>query len=92
MEHQGALRRLSPEEVNFARVIGICNAIDNGASHEKLLSFKVDLQCAAFQFEFHEGGVDNPNHPALRRAINLREQMRQTAKAVGRDTLQRIYE
>lgn len=92
MDHQGAMRRLSPEEVNFARVIGICNAIDNGADNETLQQFKVDLQCASFQFELHEGGVDNPTHPAIRRAINLREQMRQTAKAVGRDTLQRIYE
>ena len=92
MEHQGALRRLSPEEVNFARVIGIANAIDREVPKEVLEAFKVDLQCASFQFELHEGGVDNPSHTAIRRSINLREQMRQTAKAVGRDTLQRIFE
>ncbi|CAK0905696.1 unnamed protein product [Prorocentrum cordatum] len=92
MEHQGALRRLSPEEVNFARIIGIANAIDREASKDVLEAFKVDLQSAAFQFELHEGGIDNPSHTAIRRSINLREQMRQTAKAVGRDTLQRIFE
>ena len=92
MEHQGSLRRLSPEEVNFARVIGICNAIDRNADKDELEAFKVDIQCASFQFEYHEGGIDNPTHTAVRRSINLREQMRQTAKAVGRDTLQRIFE
>ena len=92
LEHQGSLRRLSPEEINFARVIGISMAIDAGASEETLRAFKTDLQCASFQFEFHEGGLDNPSHSGVKRAINLRESMRQVAKAVGRDCLQRIYE
>ena len=81
LAHKGALRRLSPEEVNFARIVGIHNAIKNNASEDKLKRFRLDILNASFQFEYHEGGVTNPEHTLLPRAINLRESMRQTAKA-----------
>lgn len=89
---KGSLRRLSPEEPNFARIIGIHSAILAGADDSVLDGFKVDLLCAPFQFEYYEGGAQNPLHGALPRAINLRESVLSEAVAVGRDTVQRIFE
>ena len=87
LEHTGNWKRLSPEEVNFARMIGIKNAIDKGASDEVLKAYKVDLVSSATQFELHQGGLDNPEQTAIPRAVNIRESMRQAAKVGwGQDT------
>ena len=90
LNHIGSLKRLSPEEPNFARIIGIYNAIK--ANSDNLDMFRIDLLCAPFQFEHHEGGIDNPNYAAIPRAINLREAAVAEAGALGRDTIQRVFE
>ena len=92
MHHQGSLQRLSPEEPNFARIIGIGMAIDSGADDTVLRTVRRDILCSPFMFEFFDGGLEDPTQGAVPRAINLRETSIAEASAVGRDTLQRIFE
>lgn len=89
---RGALKRLSPEEPWFAKVLRLGEVIRDGADDETLMRWKSAMLGASWQFELYENAIARPTEGALERAINLREQMVSEGIAVGRDTVQRIIE
>ena len=94
LAHKGSLKRLSPEEPNFARIIGIYKAIQENRDDE-LDGWRLDILCAPFQFEYWDCEVPadkQTDGAALPRAISLREATLAEAAAVGRDVLQRVFE
>ena len=92
LEHKGALKRLSPEEPMWGRILGIKAAIDRGVDEETLQRFAIDVVCAPFQFEYVEEAASNPMKILVPRALNLREQLVAEGRAEARDCLQRMFE
>jgi hypothetical protein len=86
MKDLGRLKRLSPEEPFFAKVLRIAELIDGGAPDCELERWRVSLSATPFQFEFH----DRAN--AIARHMNLRESSVADGAAVGRTALQRVFE
>ena len=70
----------------------IRNAIQRGASDAELEQWKANFASAPFQLEITEGGVADSMKVAIPRAINLREMLCNKARAIGRDSLQRVFE
>ena len=83
---------MSPEYPHCARIFGIRNVIERGASDAELEQWKADIVSAQFQFELTDGGVADPMKVAIPRAINRSEMLCNEARAIGRDSLQRVFE
>ena len=69
---RGALKRLSPEEPWFAKVLRLGEVIRDGADDETLMRWKSAMLGASWQFELYENAIARPTEGALERAINLR--------------------
>ena len=90
---RGSLKRLSPEEIWFAKVLRLAEVLeDPDADEDKLREWKVAMLGASWQFEYFENGYARPMDGALARSINLRESMVSQGLAVMRDTIQRFME
>ena len=90
---RGSLKRLSPEEIWFAKVLRLAEVLqDQDTDEDTLCEWKVALLGASWQFEYFENGYARPMDGALARSINLRESMVSQGLAVMRDTIQRLME
>ena len=90
---RGSLKRLSPEEIWFAKMLRLAEVIQDQETDEEVLKeWKVALLGASWQFEYYANGYARPMGGALARAINLRESMVAQGLAVMRDCVQRLME